>query len=153
MRVSDTLDTGAILTGARFIRLEDVIQRLISMLVTCGRLPAPLADRAFTTVTERERLSSTAMVDIGVSIPHSRLEGLTNSISALAVSPTAIYGATEGTPISIVALVLSPPELSSEHLNLLSALSLLLHSTPLRRHIQTAPSAEAALKLIRANER
>lgn len=153
MRVSDTLRSDAILTGASWANFEGVVGALVERLVANGSVPAEMADAAVASVCERERLSSTAMVDIGVSIPHSRLEGLGKLVSAVALSSDGVYGAKAGTPISIVFLVLSPPSLSGEHLNFLSALSMLLHSPPVRRGLQDATSADAALAWIRANER
>jgi mannitol/fructose-specific phosphotransferase system IIA component (Ntr-type) len=153
MRVTDTLDAGAIVTGARWPDIGAAVEGLVGRLVQSGRLDAALEARAVAAVCERERLSSTAMVDIGVSIPHARVEGLDHIIAALAVSPEAIYGASVGTPISIVALLLSPPAQTGEHLNLLSAFSLLLQSARFRRRLQLAETPEAVLALIREHER
>ncbi len=153
MRVSDTLDASTIITGAQWPDFDTVVERLVACLVESGRLPASLQARAVAAIGERERMASTAMVDIGVSIPHTRLDGVQRIISALALSPKSIYGARTGTPISIVALALSPPALTGEHLNLLSAFSLLLHSAPARRSLQNAATPEAAMELIREHER
>ena len=153
MRVSDTLLTGAIATGASWPDFEGAVGGLVDLLVANGSVPRDLAGDAVLSICERERVASTAMVDIGVSIPHSRLDGLGKLVSALAVSPRGVYGASAGTPISIVFLVLSAPSLSGEHLNFLSALSMLLHSSSLRRSLQDATSPEAALALIRSHER
>ena len=153
MRVSDTLDAGAIVTEASWPDFDAVVVALVGALVKCGRLPAALQEQAVAAVRARERMASTAMVDIGVSIPHTRLDGVSHIVSALAVSPKAIYGADAGTPISIVALVLSPPAMTGEHLNFLSALSLLLHSATTRRCLQDASGPEAVLDVIRSYER
>jgi len=153
MRVSDTLRPDAIVAGASWPDIAGTVDGLVQRLVANGSVPTALAPAAVNSIVERERVASTAMVDIGVSIPHSRLEGLARLVSALAVSPRGVYGASAGTPISIVFLVLSPPSLSGEHLNFLSALSMLLHSSAVRRGLQEAASADEALALIRAHER
>jgi len=153
MRVSETLRQDAILTGESWGNFEAAVAALVERLVLNGSVPARLAESAVASVCERERVASTAMVDIGVSIPHSRLEGLETLVSALAVRAEGVYGAKAGTPISIVFLVLSPPSLSGEHLNFLSALSMLLHSPPVRRGLQEAAAPADALAWIRAHER
>lgn len=153
MRVSDTLRLEAIVTGSSWPDFAGVVDGLVTLLVQSGGVPASLAPSAVAAIVERERVASTAMVDIGVSIPHSRLDGLETLVSAAAVAPKGVYGAKAGTPISIVFLVLSPPSLSGEHLNFLSALSMLLHSASFRRALQDSPSPEQALALIRAHER
>ena len=152
MRVSETLRADAIVAGESWPDFTAVIEGLVQRLVDNGSVPGSVAPAAVDAVVQRERVASTAMVDIGVSIPHSRIEGLGRLVSAMAVSPRGVYGATEGTPISIVFLVLSPPSLSGEHLNFLSALSMLLHSGSVRRSLQQAASPEEALTLIRAHE-
>ena len=153
MRVSETLRLEAIVTGSSWPDLAGVVDGLVERLVQSGGVPCALAPAAVAAVVERERVASTAMVDIGVSIPHSRLEGLGTLVSAAAVAPNGVYGANAGTPISIVFLVLSPPSLSGEHLNFLSALSMLLHSSSFRRALQESPSPEETLALIGAHER
>lgn len=153
MRVSDSLHTDAIVTGRTWPDFEGTVGGLVDRLVTSGSVPAALARPAVDAIVAREEVASTTMVDIGVSIPHSRVDGLRSLVSSVAVSPRGVFGASAGTPISIVFLVLSPPSLAGEHLNFLSALSMLLHSAPFRRGLQQAGSADEAMEWIRAHER
>jgi mannitol/fructose-specific phosphotransferase system IIA component (Ntr-type) len=153
MRVSDSLRTDAIVTGMTWPDFGSAVEGLIDRLVQNGTFPAPLAQPAVESIVQRESVASTTMVDIGVSIPHSRIDGLESVISSLALSPLGVFGASAGTPISIVFLVLSPPSLAGEHLNFLSALSMLLHSPGVRRGLQLATSPEEALAWIRSHER
>jgi mannitol/fructose-specific phosphotransferase system IIA component (Ntr-type) len=153
MRVSDTLRSEAIVTGVTWPDFAGVVQGLVGRLTETGDLPASLEKAAVAAVIEREHVASTAMVDIGVSIPHSRLDGLNRLVSALALAPGGVYGAPAGTPISIVFLVLSPSSLVGDHLNFLSALSMLLHSAPFRRNLQAARTADDVLAIVRASER
>jgi len=153
MRVSDTLRADSIVTGVSWPDIAGAVEGLVQLLVDSGSVPPTVARPAVAAVVERERVASTAMVDIGVSIPHSRIDGLARLVTAMAVSPRGVYGASAGTPISIVFLVLSPPSLSGEHLNFLSALSMLLHSSSVRRGLQEAKTPDAVLELIRAHER
>jgi PTS system nitrogen regulatory IIA component len=103
-------------------------------------------------VREREAVSSTAMVEISVSIPHTRIDGLDQIRAAIAVSPRAVYEVTHGLPISIVVLVLTPLDLINEHLEFLSGLSMLLQSAQLRDRLRSAGSPEEILLAIRDSE-
>lgn len=152
MRVSDVVTVGAVLVQPAWGSFEATIAGMVDRLVACGQLPAALADQAVHRIREREAMASTAMVDIGVSIPHARIDGITGIVAALALSPQAVYEAGDGLPISIVALVLSSPTLTGEHLNFLSALSLLLQSAQVRNKLRHAATAEAALQVIRGQE-
>ena len=80
-------------------------------------------------------------------------DGLDHITAAMAVSPKAVYEVTDGLPISIVVLVLTPDDLVNEHLEFLSGLSLLLQSAQLRRQLQEAKTADQVLGAIRENER
>jgi mannitol/fructose-specific phosphotransferase system IIA component (Ntr-type) len=153
MRVSEALQANSIATNAAWPDLDAAVAGLVARLVSSGRLPASLESRAVAAVCERERIASTILVDIGVSVPHARLDGVHGIVCALALAPSAIFGAPAGTPISIVALVLSAPASTGEHLNFLSSLSILLHSDSLRRALQSAATPEAALDRIRLAER
>ncbi len=152
MRVSDVLVSGAVAVRPAWGTLDATIAGLTDLLVASGRLPGKLVQPAVARVREREAVASTAMVDIGVSIPHARLEGITGVIAAIAVSPHAVYQVADGLPISIVALVLSSPSLSGEHLNFLSALSMLLQSGRIRERLRNAATPDDVVRLIRDNE-
>jgi mannitol/fructose-specific phosphotransferase system IIA component (Ntr-type) len=152
MRVSDALVTSAIIAHSPCTTLRATVASLIDRLVEAGRLPAHLAAGAVAIVLEREAISSTAIVEIGVSIPHARLEGIDGLVAAIAVSPDAVYEVTAGLPISIVALVLSSPSLTNEHLQFLSALSLVLQSERVRNALRHAASAADVARVVRVNE-
>ena len=100
-------------------------------------------------VCERETMASTAIVEIGVSVPHARLDGVAGVIAALAATPTALYYATAGVPISIMVLVFSAPDQIGEHLDTLASISLLLQSPTLRRNVEHAADTDAALRILR----
>ena len=152
MRVSDALAASAIIVQPKWETLDDAVTGLVEQLAASGRLPRQLVQAAVVRIQEREAAASTAMVDIGVSIPHARLDGVSEVIAAIAVSPQAVYHVADGLPISIVALVLSSPSLSGEHLNFLSSLSLLLHSGRLRERLRNAATPDEVVRLIRVNE-
>jgi mannitol/fructose-specific phosphotransferase system IIA component (Ntr-type) len=152
MRVSEALISGAIVVHPMWKTFDDAVAGLVDRLVASARLPQDLIQIAIARIREREAMASTAMVDIGVSIPHARLDGISGVIAAVAVSPHAVYQVAHGLPISIVALVLSSPSLSGEHLNFLSSLSMLLQSARIRDRLRNAATADEVLRLIRANE-
>jgi PTS system fructose-specific IIC component len=152
MRVSDALVSGAVVVQPAWETLGDAVAGLVHQLAASARLPRQLVETAVARIQEREAAASTAMVDIGISIPHARLDGVSGVIAAIAVSPQAVYQVADGLPISIVALVLSSPSLSGEHLNFLSSLSLLLQSGRIRERLRNAATPDEVVRLIRASE-
>jgi mannitol/fructose-specific phosphotransferase system IIA component (Ntr-type) len=152
MRVSDVLVSRAIMAQAAWGTFEETATGLVERLAASGLLPDGLAGQAVQRICEREALASTAMVDIGVSIPHARLDGINGIVASVAVSRRAVYQVVDGLPISIVLLVLSSPSLTGEHLTFLSAASMLLQSERVRGQLRNAVSADEVLRLIRGHE-
>ena len=151
MRVSDAL-VGPAIVRPGWHTFEAAVEGLVQRLVDAGRLPASLAATAAQRIREREAIAGTAMVDIGVSIPHARVDGVANIVATIAVAPDAVYEVAAGLPISIVVLVLSSATLSGEHLNFLSALSMLLQSATTREALRNATTPDAVLRIVQANE-
>jgi mannitol/fructose-specific phosphotransferase system IIA component (Ntr-type) len=149
MRAVEIIAKGGILLGPPLGSFEHAVGGLVDTLVANQRLPDALRLGAVRAVCDREAMGSTAIVEIGVSVPHARLEGVGGVVAALAATPTALYYAMAGVPISIMVLVFSPPDMIGEHLDTLAGVSLLLQSATLRRGIEQAPDIATALRILR----
>lgn len=149
IQVVDILEAGGVVLSRGVVDFEEVVGELVDELVGSGQLRPELRSRALSAVVERESLSSTVMVEIGVSIPHARVDGVEGVLGALAVSPTGVYHAMAGVPIGIVVLVLSSPDLAGEHLNALAGLSLMLQSESLRGDLTSARDPEQVIAHLR----
>jgi len=152
-RIIEVVETGGVLIGPSFASFDDAMAALVDRLVENGCLPAALRDEAIEAVCEREAISSTAIVEIGVSIPHARLDGVSSVVAAMAVSPSAVYYAMAEVPITIVVVVFSPPELAGDHLNMLAGLSLLLQSDDVRRSLRGADDPSGAIATLGSGAR
>ncbi|MBI4516973.1 MAG: PTS sugar transporter subunit IIA [Deltaproteobacteria bacterium] len=152
-RLNNGWELAPVIVRAPFSTFEDAVEGLIEELVLAEQLPVELGGPALRAVLDRESMGSTALVEIGVSIPHARLEGVAGIIAAVAVSSSAVYYAIADVPVNIMVLVLSSPALSGEHLNFLSLLSLLLQSDATRYTLQRAPTPELLLESLRSHER
>ncbi len=122
----------------------DTIAGLVEMLGAQGAIPHEIEASAIRGVTERETQESTALLDIVVGVPHTRLAGLSEAVAALAVSPAGLYEAVPTVPISIVALVLSPPTAIEDHLRILANVATSLRSEDLRADLLRAPDGPTA---------
>ena len=148
-RAVDILESGGVLLSPGYTDFRETVEALVDQLIQSGQLAAGARGEAVAAVCQREELSSTVMVEIGVSIPHARLTGVDGVIGSLAMSPTAVYHAMAGVPISIVILVLSSPDLAGEHLNVLAGLSMLLQSQSVRDAIGDATDPRQVIDLLR----
>jgi mannitol/fructose-specific phosphotransferase system IIA component (Ntr-type) len=152
MRVVDCLAPELIAVAPPWTDFDGTVAGLADLLVAAGRLDPALRTPALAAVRERERASSTTLVEVGIGIPHATVAGLPGVRAALALSPRGLFSAAPLLPVHVVALVLSPPAPRTEHLDLLAALSLLLHAERLRRALLEAPTPAAAFEIIRAAE-
>jgi len=152
MRISEGIEPGAVAVRPEWTTFSETVDGLIERLVESGRLARSVAEQAASRIYEREAIASTAMVDIGVSIPHARIDGVRGIIAAIAVSPEAVYYVADGAPIGIVVLVLSSPSLTGEHLNFLSSVSMLLQSEQTRLALRRATGTADVWRLIAENE-
>jgi PTS system fructose-specific IIC component len=152
MRVTDVLDETAIVVGKSWPSLEATVRALAERLVAAGRLPQEVLEETVRGVCARERENSTAMVDIGVSIPHVRTAGVAGVACALAVDAREVYSVAFGLPISIVALVVSSPQTAELHLEFLSALSMLFQSAECRSQLKRATSPQEVWVVLRGHD-
>jgi mannitol/fructose-specific phosphotransferase system IIA component (Ntr-type) len=133
---------------------DETIAGMVSMLVAARALPPRSEAAAVRAVTAREATASTAIVDIGVGVPHARLPDIDDAAVALAVSAAGCYEAVPTVPIRIVALVLSPTVASADHLQLLASAATLLRSEILRATLLRAVDCSAAAaELVRHAQR
>src|ERR1044071_3782045 len=65
---------------------RETVSGLVGTLREHGALSATYASDAVRAVTSREAAASTALLDIGVGIPHARVAGLDGVMTALALS-------------------------------------------------------------------
>jgi mannitol/fructose-specific phosphotransferase system IIA component (Ntr-type) len=123
----------------------ETIEGLIGVLVETRALKGDAAGAARQAVEAREIESSTALLEIHAGVPHARMPGLRESIVALGVSSRGLYEAVPTVPIQIVALVLSSPDASDDHLQILAGIATLLRSADLRSALLSARAADEAL--------
>jgi len=152
MRLSQIFEAGGVLVRPPWETFDDAVRGMVANLVSNQQIDPALGAPAVQAICEREAAESTAIVEIGVSIPHARLAGVDGLAATFATSPTGVYFETAGLPIMIMVLVLSAPELAAEHLRFLSKISMLLQSQSIRDNLCNAQDSAAALAMLRRQE-
>jgi PTS system nitrogen regulatory IIA component len=153
MAVLDRLPAQLVRIDPPWRNFADTIGGLVDLLVAAKAVSPAHAPQAVAAVLGREAEGSTALLDIRIGIPHGRLAGLSHSLLALAISPAGLYEAVPTVGIQIVALVLSPPAATDEHLETLAEIATLLRSDDLRACLLAVPDAPAALAMLRRHAR
>jgi nitrogen PTS system EIIA component len=97
-------------------------------------------ERLVEVLIEREKLCSTA-VDAGVAIPHGKLSGLGNIITAFGRSLEGIdFESLDGKPTHFFILLIAPENSAGAHLKLLARISRIFKDSDLRSRIMEAKS-------------
>jgi mannitol/fructose-specific phosphotransferase system IIA component (Ntr-type) len=125
------------------------VDGLIDRLSEAGLLSTEAGSAAGRAVRAREAEASTAMLEIGVGVPHARIAGLDSPVVALAVAPAGLYEAAPTVSIRIVALVLSPIAAIEDHLRMLADIATMLRSSELRALLLRARDEATALEVLR----
>ena len=98
MSLSQIFEAGGVLLRPPWETFDDAIRGLTANLVSKQQLDPALGEPAVRAICEREAAESTAIVEIGVSIPHARLAGVDGLVACFAASPTGVYFETRGLP-------------------------------------------------------
>jgi mannitol/fructose-specific phosphotransferase system IIA component (Ntr-type) len=153
MRFVDYLREERVVIRPSWSTFDDTVAGLVGLMVADGSLRRADEAAALLAIRTREREASTAVLEIGIGIPHARVASVARPVVALGVSPAGFYEAVPTVRIRIVGLLLSPPAAGDEHLRLLAGMATLLRSQVLRDALITASNAAAVLDALGRHDR
>jgi len=148
MPLADLLQPERVYVDPPWTTFEAAISGMVHGIVRAGALPQASREAATHALLTRERDSSTAIPEIGLAIPHARLDGLSTPVAALAVAARGLYEEAPSLPIRIVVLVLSPQRATEAHLQLLAGVAMGLRSPALRTALLRADTPQAAIEAL-----
>ncbi|HWZ85056.1 MAG TPA: PTS sugar transporter subunit IIA [Thermoanaerobaculia bacterium] len=129
---------------------EEVLGELAARLAAEGAVgdPGELLRR----LLDRERLGCTGLGG-GVAIPHCKLADLPGVVVAFASTASPIdFGASDGIPIDLIFLVVSPADEPAAHLQALARISRLLRMPGEAESLRAAGSAQELVAVLRKAE-
>ncbi|MFQ5527798.1 MAG: PTS sugar transporter subunit IIA [Thermoanaerobaculia bacterium] len=107
------------------------------------------AHRVYEKLLEREELGSTGIGD-GVAIPHCKVKRLEEVVVAVGILGEAVdFGASDGLPVRLLFLVLSPEKSPAAHLKSLAAISRFVQADSHVQRILERPERDFILELLR----
>ena len=119
--LEDLTEPGLVFPGLAGGSASAVLRQLAERLAERGFVRD--AETLHEKLLEREQLGSTA-IGRGVAIPHCKLPGLERVLLAIGMSEQPVeFGATDGAPVRLFFLVISPSKAPAEHLQCLAAIS------------------------------
>jgi len=125
---------------------DEIINELLDMLVTAGKIPDRQA--AFNAVMEREQKMSTGMKH-GIAIPHGKTDSINDLVACVGIAEKPVeFDSLDHEPCRIFIMTLSPVEKTGPHLQFLAEISLLFKSAEKRQEIIGAETPEAIIKIL-----
>ena len=150
LNLSDILSSDCIQLDLRASGKQEAIQELVELFVAAGKLDNP--DELVNELLEQEKRGSTGIGD-GIAIPHKLTRRATRSIMAFGCKKAGLdFEALDRQPVYLVFLILGPPRKVTEHLQVLSKLSRLLHNKLLRQQLLDAQQPNEILEIVQRFE-
>lgn len=102
----------------------------------------------FESLIAREKLGSTGFGN-GIAIPHCRLKGCVNPVSALLHLDAPIdFDAIDGAPVDLLFVLLVPEAATDAHLELLRQIASMLDRPDVREKLRKAPDNESLYQVV-----
>ncbi len=150
MHITDILTPDAVKVPLLATDKRAVIDELVDLLAEAGLIDD--ADALKQVVWEREQQRSTGIGE-GLAIPHGKSDCSKNLVMAVGRPERPIdFDAVDGQPVSLVVLLASPPDKTSEHIQALGKISRLMSNPSFRVSAYSAESAEEMYRLFEQYE-
>ena len=150
LKLSDILDKRCIKLDMYATKKREAIEELVNLLLKTDNVKnmKGLVDE----LVEQEQLVSTGIGE-GIAIPHKLVNNVEHAVMAFGRKSAGIqFNAIDHQPVSLVFLILGPKSKPTEHLQLLSKLSRLLHTPHLKHILLHAQTSEEIWQALRGQE-
>ena len=140
------LDPRFVFPDLRGTGMEEVIGEMARRLAAAGvvRDAAELTRR----LIEREHLGCTGLGG-GLAIPHCKSKDVADIVLAVGRVPQGIdFHSADGVPVTLVFLILSPPDQPAVHLQTLARISRLLRAPGMAESLRRAGTREEILEAL-----
>ena len=126
------------------------ITELVDLLVASGATKQ--RDTLLAAVLERESQRTTG-IGRGFAIPHAKTDAVSQLVIAFGrTSKPLDFGAVDGAPVQLIALLVSPTKETSKHIQALARLSRLAMTPAVREGLVAAKTSDALYQIIAAND-
>ena len=129
---------------------EDAIEELVNCLADNNLL----TDRgqAFEAVMAREQTRSTG-IGSGIAIPHGKCSSAKGLVMAIGIASEPVeFESIDNKPVSIIILLVSPPDQTGPHIQALARISRLMLDAQFKNQLEKAASPEDVYDLISSKE-
>jgi len=150
MRLVDILKPENIKVPLEAHTKTDAITELVGVLAKNESVAD--AKKVLDAVLERESTRTTGIGN-GLAIPHGKCTGAKDLVMAIGKAGTPIdFQAIDGRPVSLIWLLVSPPDKTGPHIHALARISRLMTIDKFRHALMAAKTPQEAYDLIIAQE-
>ena len=149
MKLLDLLSIECVKAPLESTTKQGVFDELVDLLAGQERVrdAAVLKEAVWT----REQTRTTG-IGHGLAIPHGKCEGMSElSIAIGKPNPPMDFEAIDGQPVSLVVLLASPPDRTSDHIQALALISRLISVEEFREQIYSASTAKKIFELLKGH--
>jgi len=145
MDISDFLSEAMIITDLDADNKRQVLEKIAEFAAHENSLDK---NAVFEAILERENLGSTGYGN-GVALPHARIAGLSGMFAVFArLHKTVEYDTLDNKPVDLVAMIISPENSGSDHLQALALFSRVLKNEDACQKIRQAKNAYEILQIL-----
>jgi fructose-specific phosphotransferase system IIA component len=129
---------------------ESAIEELVNILAISGQVKD--ASAALEAVLEREQTRSTG-IGSGIAIPHGKCTAVKELVMAIGIAAEPIdFVSIDNKPVTIVVMLISPPDKTGPHIQALARISRLLLDEQFKAKLEKASSPEEVYQLVSSKE-
>lgn len=148
MKLSSHLQPRLVFADLAASTPKEALRILVNRLVSAGAVEA--GEDTLRVLSEREKLLPTGIGN-GIAVPEGLTPEVESTVVAVARCARGIpFGAADGSPAHLVFLVLGPPELATEHRDVLESIAEVAKVEGLMESVLAAPGAPQLLEAVRA---
>jgi mannitol/fructose-specific phosphotransferase system IIA component (Ntr-type) len=152
VKLSDLLGEENVLLDFSARDKWEAIDQLVEALVAHGRLKPANRARVLDAIIARENVASTGM-GLGVAIPHAWTDLLDTGAAAVGISPKGIpFQSADGTPATLIILLVSPRHSAQKHVRTLAAIARLLNYEEMRTALLNAKTPAEVVRIVKEEE-
>lgn len=144
------VDGRLVFPDLRAASMEEALEEISRRIAAAGVVSdgVDLARR----LLDREKLGSTGLGS-GIAIPHCKLKDVSDVVLAVAISGAGVdFHSSDGIPVSVIFVILSPAELPALHLQALARISRALRRPGVADRLRGARSTEEIAETLREAE-
>jgi mannitol/fructose-specific phosphotransferase system IIA component (Ntr-type) len=141
------VDPRYVFTDLRGPGLEDALGEMARRLAAAGAIRD--AQELTHRLVERERLGCTSLGG-GVAIPHCKSRDVSDVVLAIGRAPGGVdFCSTDGVPVTLIFLILSPADHPALHLQALARISRMLRRPGVAEGLRRAETREEILEALK----